>query len=61
MFMRREQQELALIRTGMKLDTEKKVIMVMYPYIKDPSILPENRAQVIVMVKGQEKRLRKLG
>ena len=57
MFMRREQQELALIRTGMKLDTEKKVIMVTYLYIKDPSILPDNRAQVIAMAKGQEKRL----
>ena len=45
----------------MKLDVEAKVIRVTYPYIKDPSILPDNRSQVIAMAKGQERRLKKLG
>ena len=34
---------------------------MMYPYVKDPSIFPDNQSQVIAMVKGQERRLIKLG
>ena len=45
----------------MKLDVEAKVIRVTYPYIKDPSILPDNQSQVIAMARGQERRLKKLG
>ena len=52
MFTRREQEELRLIRAGMRLDENEKIIHVTYPYVKDPAVLPDNQNQVIAIANG---------
>ena len=58
---RKEQEELTLIESSMVLDEDTKQVRMRYPFIRDPSVLGDNRKQVIAMAKNLEGRLRRAG
>ena len=54
---RKEQFELQLIESNVRLDPEKGKLKVHYPLIQDPSVLQDNRLQVIRRAEVLERRL----
>ena len=58
---KKERRELLLIRDNMVLDKEKKELKFTYPFVKDPSVLTDNRNQAIALAAGLEKRLKRNG
>ena len=56
---RKEQEELEMLKSGVTLKDGR--IYVKYPFVRDPSCLPNNRAAVVRIAEKQEKRLIKSG
>ena len=54
---RKEEKELQLIQEGMYLDTNSKQVKFHYPFIKDPSVLVDNRFRAEAVARKLEKRL----
>ena len=57
----KEERELALITKGLVFDTANSRWVVSYPWLKDPSLLPNNVRLAISRLAATEKRLNKLG
>ena len=57
MFSPNEEKELTLIEDGLSLDRDKKQWAVRYPWIKDPSQLPNNYIAALGRLKSLERRL----
>ena len=55
----REEQELHLIRSNLEYDQEKKLWVTSYPWLVDPSTLPDNFSAAFATLKNTEKRLMK--
>jgi hypothetical protein len=55
------ERELRLINEGLTLDTEKKVWTVKYPWIRSPSLLPNNYTYALARMKAQERKLLRKG
>ena len=56
---RKDQEELELLRNSIKIENGE--LVVNYPFIKDPCLLPYNKGQVIKMATKLESRLDKEG
>ena len=56
-----EERELAHIKQGITFDSERKKFTAHYPWIKDPSDLPNNIAAAEAKLKSTERRLMKMG
>ena len=54
-----EEKEVMLIKNGLSFDAQQKCWIAKYPWIKDPSSLPENRYVAYATLKSTEKRLKK--
>ena len=59
MHSRKDQDDLDMIRKGVKLENGK--LEVSYHFSRDPHCLPNNRRQVVMMAEKQERRLIKTG
>lgn len=57
----KEQQELDLISSNLKYDAEQQVWITSYPWLVDPSTLPDNYSAVLATLRNTEKVLRKKG
>ena len=55
----REEQELHLIRSGLKFDAEESRWISSYPWVKDPSTLPDNYLSALATLKATERSLTK--
>ena len=55
----REEQELHLIRKGLKFDTDENRWISSYPWVKDPLTLPDNYFQALATLKATERSLAK--
>ena len=55
----REEKELEMIRSNLKYDEDKKCWLTAYPWLKDPSQLPENYQSALATLRSTEKVLRK--
>ncbi|XP_067949746.1 uncharacterized protein [Watersipora subatra] len=60
-FSFREQQELELIRNNLFYDSQQKGWVTAYPWIKDPSTLPDNYNAVFATMRSTEQNLCKRG
>ncbi|XP_067936851.1 uncharacterized protein [Watersipora subatra] len=60
-FSFQEQQELELIRNNLSYDSQQKVWVTAYPWIKEPSTLPDNYNAVFATMRSTEQNLRKRG
>ena len=56
---RRDQEELLMIERSITLDEDKLTVNFKYPYVKDPSVLTDNKSQAILMALGLERKLKK--
>ena len=54
-----EEQELSMIRTNLRYDQEKKLWTTKYPWVIDPSVLPDNYPSAYSTLKSTERKLRK--
>ena len=54
-----DEKELMLIKNGLSFDVQQRCWVAKYPWIKDPSSLPENRYVAFATLKSSEKRLMK--
>lgn len=57
----KEEREMELIKKGLQYDDESKQWTVCYPWVKDPSNLPNNVSSAIARLNASEKKLLKLG
>ena len=58
-FSFKEEQELELIRMGLKFNEEARHWHAQYPWVKDPAELPENRYLALATLKSTERTLAK--
>ena len=57
----KEQYETQIIESKIHYDPTSEQFKVSYPFTQDPSILPNNKAQVIKIAEREERRLVKAG
>ena len=58
---RKENAELLLIEANIELDESSKQVKFKYPLMRDPSVLGDNRGQVMSMAAALERKLKKSG
>ena len=58
---RKDKRELEMIKSNLKLNLNERKFTFVYPYIKDPSALTDNRHQSVSMALGLERRLLRSG
>lgn len=56
-----EEKEMKLILKGLRHQEKEKVCVAYYPWRKDPYLFPNNFAATVMRLKGNERRLGKLG
>ena len=61
MLTQQEQYEYQILESKVRYDPASQSFHVSYPFIEDPSILPNNKGQVIKIAEREEKRLIKSG
>lgn len=60
-FSLREEREMELIMKGLQYDDDAKQWTVCYPWVKDPSSLPNNVSSAIARLNASERKLLKFG